>query len=195
MAHSAPRWEYRIWCDLPSALPRGSLEERTDTYLVRPGLQGRMVKLRDGRFDVKDLHEVEDGMELWQPREPRGFPLPAGQVAAALVLDDTMRRGLDRRFEGPATLQASLRRGTDVTPVALHKRRVRWTEAGCQGETVQVLLDDVWHESRALEHEDRRLLGRTVDALGWRLHRNESYGAWLARSGSGDQPAMLATSA
>lgn len=195
MVRDAPRWEYRIWRDASSVLPAGRTEERTDIYLLRPGLGARLVKLREGRFDVKDLHETQDGLELWQPRGARSFPVPAGQVAAALCLDPRARRCLDRRFEGAATLLAALDRCSDVTAVPLHKRRERWTEAGCPGETVQVLFRDAWYESRALEHENPAVVEAAITALGWQDLPNVNYGAWLARALAHDQPAMARTSA
>lgn len=195
MSRDTPRWEYRIWRDVPSVLPAGRTEERTDIYLLRPGLGARLVKLREGRFDVKDLHDTAQGMELWQPRTARGFPLSAGQVAAALCLDPKVRRCLDRRFEGAATLLAALDRCSDVGAVALHKRRVRWTEADCPGETVQVLFRDAWYESRALEHEDPAVVDCALTALDWHDLPNVNYGAWLARALAHDQPAMTRTSA
>ena len=190
----AARWEYRLWQDAPPPLSAGEIEERTDLYLVRPGMTGRMVKLRDGCFDVKNLIAQADGLQCWQPDPKLPFPLDSGAVAAALCLDAGERHLLGPRHDCAESLVERLERATRTRVVAVRKRRATQDQRGCTAETAQVRLEGLWYGCHALEHADPDRLLAAIDALGWPRCRNESYIERLGREPEQGQPATTSSS-
>lgn len=185
------RWEFRQWQESPPPLPAENIEDRTDIYLLRPGLTARLVKLRDDHLDVKELIEVDGELQRWKPAACSPFPLDAGQVAAALCLNQGERRRLYGRLGNPADLIERLR-GESATMIAeVFKRRVLGDVFDCRRETTQVRIAGAWYGSRALENVDADNLRRAMRGLGWPEIANESYGQRLLRA---LQPATAARS-
>lgn len=191
---AAARWEYRLWQDAPLPLPAGDIEERTDVYILRRGMTARMIKLRDGRFDVKELTAQEDGLQRWRPAPRRPFPLATGPVAAALCLNEDERRLLGPCQTCPDTLVARLKRGAGTRVVPVRKLRARQEYRGCSRETAQVLIEGLWYGCQTLEHTDPGHVLAAIDALGWPHGRNESYVERLLREPGPGQPATTSSS-
>ncbi len=188
---AAPRWEYRVWHDAPPPLPLEGIEERTDVYLLRPGMTARLVKLREGALDVKELIDTRNGLQRWKPAGRYGFPLDAGRLAAVLCLDKDERAGLGEALGSPEAATARLARCSTTAVVGVLKRRLLDEAFDCRRETAQVRFHGRWHGSRALEHERAEHVMQAVRALGWPEGTNESYADRLGRA---DQPATNSSS-
>jgi hypothetical protein len=188
---AAPRWEYRVWHDAPPPLPLGPVEERTDIYLLHRAMTARMVKVREGMLDVKEMVDCSGGLQRWMPAGRYGFPLGAGQLAAVLCLDQSERAILGEDLSSPEVLRERLAQGTGTAIVSVSKRRVLDEVHDCRRETAQVRIHGRWHGSQVLEHPRAERVRSAIRALGWPEAANESYAQRLGRE---DQPAMASSS-
>jgi exopolyphosphatase / guanosine-5'-triphosphate,3'-diphosphate pyrophosphatase len=146
MAEVVPRWEWRTFA---GAFPRAdvvidamtpiSVEETDEFYLLARG--GDNVKVRGGLMDVKVLRETDAaGLQRWEPILKATFPLDADAVRTVL---QALRRpgavlppdGLD--LDGLMEA-AEIDAGDGPGAVRVHKRRARYTVAGCLAERTVV---------------------------------------------------------
>ena len=148
MERIIPRWEWRTFgasfgeADRRfAALERGHVQESDEIYLLSRDTDAN-VKIRDRLMDIKTLEQVNaEGLEQWRPVMKGEFPLPAAEVArVCAALGVAPIAGLDaytlERLQAELT-QAS--RGVRVAQV--HKRRQRYTVAGCTAEMTDVVAD------------------------------------------------------
>jgi exopolyphosphatase/guanosine-5'-triphosphate,3'-diphosphate pyrophosphatase len=146
MAEVVPRWEWRTFAGaVPGAdvvfdaLTPVSVEEGDEVYLLARG--GDNVKVRGGLMDVKVLRETDAaGLQRWEPILKAAFPLDAEAVStvlqglrrpAAVVPPD----GLD--FDG-LVAAAGVDAVDGPRAVRVHKRRARYSVAGCLAERTVV---------------------------------------------------------
>jgi exopolyphosphatase / guanosine-5'-triphosphate,3'-diphosphate pyrophosphatase len=182
MAGIIPRWEWRVFGtnyataeDAFSGLSPGAVQESDEIYLFSH--VDSNVKIRDWLMDIKLLREVDaDGLQRWEPIMKQGFPLPRNDVATvydALGITTSPPDGdiasLDHLL---ATLAES---GSAVRAVRIHKRRVRYTLAGCMAEVADLQADGQSTRTIAIESEDPSAVISAVRGLGLDGHLNTSY--------------------
>ena len=179
MAEVVPRWEWRTFA---GALPRAdevfdaltpvSVEEGDEVYLLAP--DGDNVKVRGGLMDVKVLRETDAaGLQRWEPILKAGFPLDAEAVGTVL---HSLRRpaavvppdGLD--FDG--LLDAAGTAGDGPRVVRVHKRRARYTVAGCPAERTVVEAGGQRTTTIAAESIRPADVLAAIDAMGLRDYCN-----------------------
>src|SRR4051794_24542868 len=140
MADIVPRWEWRTFARrVPradttlDAMTPTSVHESDDLYLLAPG--GDNVKIRDGMVDIKVLRETDRaGLQRWEPVLKTAFPLD----------NETVRRVFrSLRLPLPAdpptqlsadALLATAEGSNGPRAIRVHKRRARYTVAGCLAE-------------------------------------------------------------
>jgi exopolyphosphatase/guanosine-5'-triphosphate,3'-diphosphate pyrophosphatase len=148
-----PRWEWRTFGDdLASAQARlGDPErvEESDERYILSTVSDASVKLRDGRFDVKELLEVDDdGLEQWRPVLKAEFPLAAedaGTISAALGMPIA---------------------GAAATALNVHKRRAHHTVGGCRAEATELHTHAGMVRTLAVEGEEPAHVIEMVRRLG-----------------------------
>src|SRR5262245_6350325 len=187
MAGIIPRWDWRVFGtnyataeDAFSDLSPGAVQESDEIYLFSD--VDSNVKIRDWLMDIKRLREVDAcGLQRWEPVMKQGFPLPRDDVATvydALGITTSPPDGdiasLDHLL---ATLAES---GTAVRAVRIHKRRVRYTLAGCMAELADLQADGRDTRTIAIEAEDPSAVISAVRGLGLDGHLNTSYPRALA---------------
>jgi exopolyphosphatase / guanosine-5'-triphosphate,3'-diphosphate pyrophosphatase len=180
MTEVVPRWEWRTFAN---AVPRAdvlfdamtpiSVEETHELYLLAPG--GDNVKVRGGLMDVKVLRETDAaGLQRWEPILKASFPL--GAEAVKTVLQGLLRPGavvppdgLD--FDG---LMEAAEAGAGDAPraVRVHKRRARYTVAGCLAERTVVEAGGQRSISIAAESIRPADVLAAIDAMGLRDYCN-----------------------
>ena len=180
MAEVVPRWEWRTFA---GAVPRAdvvfdamtpvSVEESDEVYLLAPG--GDNVKVRGGLMDVKVLRETDAaGLQRWEPILKATFPLDAEAVRTvfqglrrpeAVVPPD----GLD--FDGLMEA-AEIDAGDGPRAVRVHKRRARYTVAGCLAE--RTVVEAGGHRTISIAAESIRPADvlAAIDAMGLRDYCN-----------------------
>lgn len=180
MAEVVPRWEWRTFA---GAVPRAdavfdaltpvSVEEGDELYVLSRG--GDNVKVRGGLMDIKVLRETDAaGLQRWEPVLKATFPLDAEAVRAVL---QGLRRpaavvppdGLD--LDG---LLAAADIDADGGPraVRVHKRRARYTVAGCLAE--RTVVEAGGHRTISIAAESIRPTDvlAAIDAMGVRDYCN-----------------------
>ena len=180
MAEIVTRWEWRT---VVHGAPRAdsvfdsmtptSIEESDEVYLLIPG--GDNVKVRDGLMDIKVLRETDTaGLQRWEPILKLPFPL--GAEAARTVFQALNQPvptippdglGFDALI---AAAEAAATAGSRT--VQVHKRRARYTVAGCQAERSTYEAGGHRTRSIAVESADPAEVVAAVDALGLRDYRN-----------------------
>jgi len=181
MATIIPRWEWRTFGTRFgaaeahfAALTPGAVQESDELYLLSG--EGDNVKVRDDLMDIKVFREENaDGLERWEPVMKAGFPLPAADVVRVL---EALRLAVPPLAREGYTLDQfvdELARPAGVRPVAVHKRRVRYTVGGCTAEVSDVLADGKPIRTIAIESEDGAAVAAAVRAVGLGDYLNTSY--------------------
>jgi len=193
-----PRWEWRAFGRsfgaaedaLVPIIPERT-EEGDEIYLVA-GMSAN-VKVRDDLMDVKVLREVDaDGLERWEPVMKQGFPLAAKDVSEVLEALDVPAPKLTRATYTLDEFLNELIRPNDLARVVeLHKRRKRFTVAGCMAELADVVADGRSTRTLAIESEDPAAVIAVVRGIGLDGFVNTSYPRWLAGV-IDDEPARCA---
>jgi exopolyphosphatase/guanosine-5'-triphosphate,3'-diphosphate pyrophosphatase len=182
-----PRWEWRGFqgiedaaARLAATAPEGAHESDEFYAVSRDGEAA--VKVRDGLMDVKELLEVDDrGLQRWRP--VLKAPSPLGAAALRVVLEAL-------RVEAPVEdgavhrIEELIRRTVDgvvVRSLAVHKRRTRYTVAGCAAEVTDVEVDGTPLRTLAVESEDPARVMAALAELGLDPGANTSYPQALAR--------------
>jgi exopolyphosphatase/guanosine-5'-triphosphate,3'-diphosphate pyrophosphatase len=135
------------------------------------------VKVRDDLMDVKVLREVNaDGLERWEPVMKQGFPLATSDVSEVLEALDVPAPQLTRTtYTLDAFLNELIRPNDLARVVNVHKRRNRFTVAGCMAELADVVAEGRPMRTLAVESEDADAVISAVRAIGLGGYVNTSY--------------------
>jgi exopolyphosphatase/guanosine-5'-triphosphate,3'-diphosphate pyrophosphatase len=182
MPNIVPRWEWRTFGSrLASAetwlasQQSTEVQESDEVYFLAEAVS--TVKLRNELMDIKLLREIdENGLERWEPVMKAGFPLSTADV----------RRVFDAlRLEPPASSRTTwsveefIRDFAGATgplrAVAVHKRRVRYSIAGCMAELSDVVAEGKPTRTVAIESEDPKAVVALVSAMGLAGYTNTNY--------------------
>jgi exopolyphosphatase/guanosine-5'-triphosphate,3'-diphosphate pyrophosphatase len=181
MAEIVPRWEWRTFA---RGVPRAdaafeaksptTVGESDELYLLAPG--GDNVKVRDGLMDIKVLRETDArGLQRWEPILKASFPLDA---EAARTVFQSLRRQLPAAIPPDGlSLDAVMEVAEVGAPggpraVHVHKRRSRYTVAGCPAELSVLEAEGHRTTSIAVESTDPADVTAAVEALGLRHYCN-----------------------
>ncbi|MET0697207.1 MAG: Ppx/GppA family phosphatase [Acidimicrobiia bacterium] len=182
MTTIVPRWEWRTFGsdfgtaeEVFAALEPTAVQESDEVYL-RTG-SGPIVKIRDGLMDVKVLQAVSpEGLEQWVPVMKEGFPLSAADVSTVLAMLEIDPSPLDRdTYTLEQFLTEVVAPHPEVSPVPIHKRRVRYTLDGCMAEVTELLVDGVPMRTIAIEAEDPDKVIAAVNAAGMQSLVNHNF--------------------
>ena len=187
MAEIIPRWEWRIFglrlktaADWLSSYESTGVQESDEVYFLSGA--GGVVKFRHDLLDIKLLREVDSfGLERWEPVMKASFPIVTADVkrvfeALQIALPTASRDSwtVDEFTKDFAGTLAPLR------AVAVHKRRVRYSIAGCTLELSDVTADGRPSRTLAVESEDRDAVVSLVRDMGFSGWTNTSYPRGLA---------------
>jgi exopolyphosphatase / guanosine-5'-triphosphate,3'-diphosphate pyrophosphatase len=177
-----PRWEWRVFGtsyataeDAFSTLSPGAVQDSDEIYLFSD--VDSNVKIRDWLMDIKLLREVDaDGLQRWEPVMKQGFPLPREDVATVYDALGISTSPPDHDIASLDELLATLAEsGNTVRAVRIHKRRTRYTLAGCMAELADLEADGQSTRTIAVESEDPSAVISAVRGLGLDGHLNTSY--------------------
>ena len=186
MATIVPRWEWRTFgthfgiAETRFAeLAPGTAKESEELYFL--GGTGANAKVRDDLMDIKVLREVNaEGLERWEPVMKQPFPLAAADVAKLFVLLELPAPHLRRDAYTIEQLVAEVVTPSGaLRPVRVHKRRVRYTIAGCTSELSDVRAEDKSTRTIAIEAEDPAAVVSAVASIGLGGYFNTNYAPGL----------------
>src|SRR4051812_17870192 len=180
MTEIGSRWEWRTFArSVPradatfDAMTPTSVEESDELYLLAPG--GDNVKVRDELMDIKVLRETDAaGLQRFEPILKASFPLDA---EAARVAFQGLRRPLPAIAPNGVTLEALLAgAGPEAAggprAILVHKRRARYSVAGCQAERSVIEAGGRRTTSIAVESTNPADVMAAIDLLGVRDYLN-----------------------
>jgi exopolyphosphatase / guanosine-5'-triphosphate,3'-diphosphate pyrophosphatase len=187
MAEITPRWEWRTFGTsfggAETALDRltpSALQESDELYFLPASFTRANVKIRDDLLDIKVLEEVDrSGLERWVPVLKAGFPLDRTDVERACEALGVRAPVPGLHSSTLAELQDTLRE-QGVRPVAIHKRRVRYSVGGCMAELADVTADGSAVRTIAVESEDPSAVLAAIDSLRLGVYVNTNYTQGLA---------------
>jgi len=175
-----PRWEWRTFGesfgDAESRLRAGSGPEIevSDELYVLSLESAASVKVRGGSMDVKRLEAVsEDGLERWRPVLKAVFPLSAADAGAVLDTLGVAASALARdEYTLDELLDEVVRPDPALHAIDVHKRRERFTFAGCMAELSQFRTEAGARRTIAIESEDPARVLAAVSELGLKSRTN-----------------------
>ena len=181
MPEIVPRWEWRTFGDrfgqadaAFAALTPGGVQESDELYLLSGA--GDNVKVRDDLMDIKVLKSIDGaGLERWTPVMKAGFPLPADDVRRVFEALRLPSPTLARDAYPLDAFVDELARPAGVRPVAVHKRRVRYTVGGCAAEVSEIRADGHPIRTIAIESPDADAVLAAVRSVGLGDYLNTSY--------------------
>ncbi|MCP4546233.1 MAG: hypothetical protein GY835_07185 [bacterium] len=178
-----PRWEYRVFGRiLPrvAEMLRGQrvtrLIDSREIYIVSRYSE-QNVKIREGRLDLKVLHETDTaGLELWLPELKAEFPVSPEEVGVILT---TLGVEVFDKPECNCELSSFLSRYVEphegLQAVEVSKRRFGYLINGCIVERAELTVSDALLETAAVEQEDPALVMATARTLGIAGQPNLNY--------------------
>lgn len=182
-----PRWEWRAFGDrfpgaeaLVMAHPT-SVKSSAETYLLcrTPGVN---AKVRGNELDVKRLHTVEGGLELWSPVLKASFPITAERVAALFrEWGLTPPAAARPAYSYEQFLSEVIAETPGIHPVGITKERRQAVIDGCSVEVSAVTLNGQQVQTVAVESESPERIEPVVRRLGLSGVGNENYVAALMR--------------
>lgn len=188
------RFEYRVWPKSPNVAvsllhrfwPLTDAERRSDIYLVHPGSDRTLIKLRDGkRLEIKCRESDVGTVQHWTMPVSTEFPLTAARLSdltGALALRSRLpaAAGLS-----PAHLVAELD-ALDVPVVAqtVQKSRLLFGNGSCRAEICRVSVAGWRGLTVALEAATLPGIATALDDLHLGTLPNRSYGEVLVHFAS-----------
>jgi exopolyphosphatase/guanosine-5'-triphosphate,3'-diphosphate pyrophosphatase len=175
-----PRWEWRTFAERFGAaedkfdgLSPERVDESEELYLLSLESDAS-VKLRGGLMDVKELQRVsDDGLEQWLPVMKAAFPLPAAEAGSVLTALGVSVPSLVRTaYTLEELLEDVVRPSVDLLAIRVHKRRERYTIAGCMAERTEIRTDREATRTIAVESEDAARVTEAVNELGLASYPN-----------------------
>jgi exopolyphosphatase / guanosine-5'-triphosphate,3'-diphosphate pyrophosphatase len=175
-----PRWEWRTFgqrfgaaADRFARLSPDRVEASDELYLLSLESDAS-VKVRGGLMDVKELQRVsDDGLEQWLPVMRAAFPLPAAEAGSVLAALGVAVPSLVRTaYTLDELLDELVRPSAELLAVRVHKRRERYTIAGCLAERTEIRTDREATRTIAIESEDPARVIEAVRGLGLASDRN-----------------------
>jgi exopolyphosphatase/guanosine-5'-triphosphate,3'-diphosphate pyrophosphatase len=180
-----PRYEFRAFAQsfgkvIDEIRGRSNPElirESTDTYLVTSGNDINNVKLRYNQLDVKELINVQDGLEQWYPALKLDFPLEARRIgeeifpALKVQAPDFSRE----TYTAEQFLQEVIWSHGAVHQARVFKQRFHFDIEGCMVEINELLVNGARIMSVAVEAADAAAVLRVRDMVGLRPYENVNY--------------------
>ena len=185
---TAARWEWRGFGDAVSdagrrlaALEPDAVQESDEVYVLSDR-GGPTIKVRDHKLDVKRLIDVDEhGLEQWTPALKVELPVPAADVAEALVGAEASAPELERETYTLEQLRDEVvGPSPDLISADVHKSRRRYPIEGASTELTHVQSDGRETQTVAVESEDPARVLAALHELGLSSVPNVSYPRGLA---------------
>ena len=192
MNATLPRFEFRIFgTSLGMAEQRmraiascEAITESREVYLLGsdPACD-RNVKIRHGILELKQLIERYQGLQRWRPAGQWEFPVAPGTVDDILKTDDILSQaaGPGVMLSRNDLLRLVAQPAVHLHHASVHKRRFRFTLAGCSAEFDQLLVNGATIESIAIESVDPQAVLEVQATLRLDDFENQSYPLALSR--------------
>lgn len=190
MAPLIPRFEFRLFAQhfgeaeqwLRQQTESGALRESEESYILSRKTNRMNAKIRFNSLDIKELLDVDDGLELWYPRLKMEFPV-TGEMVEDEVLP-LLGVQLAIRFDElniEEFLEKVVFTSQDLLLAQIRKRRQAYVMDNCLVELADVLVNGAFIRTLGLESEDKEALAAAIKSLGLEGRENINYQLALKR--------------
>lgn len=189
MQETTPRFEFRIFGDglqfieqrMRRLAPCDAIDESREIYILGATGTDHNLKIRHGHLESKTLVERDGDLERWRPTGRWAFPVP-WEVLQSLSLEpsDMEVRGESQAID-VAGLLARVRPRHGLFRANVHKRRFRFSIAGCAAERDELWVNGAAIQSLALEASEAGAVTALRARLGLADAENVAYPLALSR--------------
>lgn len=183
-----PRYEYRCFgldlLPLASVLRKEAHQQGSvstaEVYLLTRKAHRLSAKMREDHFEIKELMNVEDGLEKWTVRMKEAFPLSRTQVEDEILPQLGIQASIRQEEYDQEELTERLT-GLDPGLLVIHvaKRRERYVWGSVKAEFSHLLVNGALTYTCCLESEDKEALLEALRKMGLDTKENQSYPAFL----------------
>jgi hypothetical protein len=157
--------------------PCAMIRESQEVYIVSAANNENNTKIRDIKMDIKELVEISQGLERWNPRMKSEFPMQTDVIRnevfpAFAVKEPEFRR--DAYFLDQY-LGELINPHPELAAVNVFKRRFAFTINGCITEIAQLLINGAAIQTVAVELEDVDAILAAKEMLGLSEYENVNY--------------------
>jgi hypothetical protein len=183
----AGRYEFRIFgddlsdiaeriinrCDASTLLLKSVAEDR---YIISPGNEAYIVKIRDHTLDVKQLRQRNGNLEQWQPLFKHPFPLPRTFIADELFpLLHAKEPPLHDGIYSETAFLDLLAETTELQIVTVTKERRRYSVGGISCDIAHVSMGERRLDSICCEGDDPDAIEIFIETIGIEELPNRNY--------------------
>jgi hypothetical protein len=151
--------------------------ESLEVYIMSAGNDENNTKVRGGLMDIKVLVNRDRGLEQWNPRMKREFPLPRHVIrdevfpAFGVEVPDPKRD----TYSFERYLDEIIGPHPDLAAVSVYKQRSGFDIDGCTAELANVYINGALMKTACLESTDPDLVLETRTRLHLDDHENVNY--------------------
>jgi hypothetical protein len=180
-----PRYEFRAFAqsfgqvidEIRNRANPELIRESSDTYLVTRINDTHNVKLRYDQLDIKELVNVQDGLEQWYPALKLNFPVEAAHIKDKIfsnlkIESPTLERDL---YTEAQFLEEVIWPSPKVQQARVFKQRFHFTIEDCMVEINELLVNGAAIGSVAVEAEDAEAVLRVREVIGLQAYENVNY--------------------
>lgn len=180
-----PRYEFRAFAqsfgqvidEIRNRANPELIRESNDTYLVTRINDTYNVKLRTDQLDIKELINVQDGLEQWYPTLKLDFPLESAQIREEIfsklkATSPALERDL---YTETQFLEEVIWPNPEVQQARVFKQRFHFTIQDCMVEINELLINGAAIRSLAVEAEDADAVLRVRELIGLQSYENVNY--------------------
>ena len=185
MSEIIPRYEFRTFAQnfgmVETRMRKLSkcemIRESSEIYIMSAGNNENNTKIRDKKMDIKVFVKEEKGLQQWNPRLKKEFPMTTevikNDVFPAFCVD---MPGFKRDvYNLDQYLDEIIKPHPQLKAVNVFKRRFAFTINGCKVETARLLINGAAIQTVAVELEDVDAVLKTMEILGMTEYENVNY--------------------
>jgi hypothetical protein len=153
------------------------IRESQEVYIVSAANNENNTKIRDLKMDIKELVEVKQGLERWNPRMKGEFPLQTDVIRDEIFPAFAVREPEFKRdaYSLNQYLDELINPHPELSAVNVFKRRFAFTINGCITEVAQLLINGAAIQTVAVELEDIDAILEAKQLLGLTEYENVNY--------------------
>ncbi len=185
MSKIIPRYEFRTFAQnfglvetkMRQLSPCSMIRESQEVYIVSGANNENNIKIRDMKMDIKELVEIKQGLERWNPRMKGQFPMQTDVIRNEVFPAFAVK---EPEFERDAysldqCLGELISPHPELSVVDVFKRRFAFTINGCITEIAQLLINGAAIQTVAVELEDGDAILEAKKILGLTEYENVNY--------------------
>lgn len=189
MQETTPRFEFRIFGDglqfieerMRRLAPCEAIDESREIYILGAAATDHNLKIRHGHLESKTLVERDGDLERWRPTGRWAFPVAREVLQGLSLVPPDMEDRSGGQVVDLAGLLARVRPRHGLFRANVHKRRFRFTIAGCAAERDELWVNGAAIQSLALEAAEAGVVTALRGRLGLGDAENVSYPLALCR--------------